>query len=404
MDEAFVYKYTHKINGMMYIGMHTGHENDGYQTSSSNEQFLTNLQYMDREILKRGSTLEMEQFERELLESVDAKNNPLYYNLHNGQAKNAPQLINFDKVESVFKECYKVFNNLPKQKYGTTILGTADLKLIPTRQVRTNSLDPKKVTAIVDILNVNNDKTGSTLRPIIIIEDKNSTDKLLTDDGLVTHRLLVDGNHTRAAILEGGLRQGICIVIPFEDLDNSLATVHQLGIQLNRPEGLDKSSNSEEDLKKALSQYMGIGQDIKDTKFQKAFAESVKKSVKKIKELVEKVKPTTTNSTFITRTREQARLDANLVKTSLGLSDDTVFTYMVSHRPYHAMGNLFIHMAKANKSDCVLVLYHNTQATEKAFTIENLNTFKNTAKAFNVDLKIYMLKHNTTQSADYWQI
>ena len=85
---SYLYQWTQKSNNMKYVGYHTGSVLDGYEHSSTNEEFNLAFASPDEEftidILAYGSKKEMQQQENILLSSVDAKNNPEWYNKTNG--------------------------------------------------------------------------------------------------------------------------------------------------------------------------------------------------------------------------------------------------------------------------------------------------------------------------------
>lgn len=89
---SFVYKWTHLPTGKWYIGSRTAkgcHPDDGYISSSQLVKPLIqeNPTEWKREIIQTGSPEEMIRLETSLLESLDAKNNPMSYNQHNGDGK-----------------------------------------------------------------------------------------------------------------------------------------------------------------------------------------------------------------------------------------------------------------------------------------------------------------------------
>ena len=85
---SYLYQWTQKSNNMKYAGYHTGSVLDGYDHSSTNKEFNLAFASPDEEfvidILAYGSKKEMQQRENLLLSSVDAKNNPEWYNKTNG--------------------------------------------------------------------------------------------------------------------------------------------------------------------------------------------------------------------------------------------------------------------------------------------------------------------------------
>mgnify|MGYP003353048028 CR=1 FL=1 len=79
--EAFVYKWT-KTDGFWYIGFHKGSIDDGY--ISSGEYFLEdynkNPDLWTREILATGTISEMYDYETELLQEFNAKDDSAHTN------------------------------------------------------------------------------------------------------------------------------------------------------------------------------------------------------------------------------------------------------------------------------------------------------------------------------------
>ncbi len=89
---SFVYKWTHLPSGKWYIGSRTAkgcYPEDGYISSSQLIKPLIkqNPTEWKREIIKTGSPGEMIKLETTLLESLDAKSNPMSFNQHNGDGK-----------------------------------------------------------------------------------------------------------------------------------------------------------------------------------------------------------------------------------------------------------------------------------------------------------------------------
>lgn len=86
MNEAFVYCWTDHDREMYYIGYHKGTEDDGYICSSPHmlEQYYDRPEAFTREIVASGTCYDMAKFERTLLYSLDARNDPTCYNRTNG--------------------------------------------------------------------------------------------------------------------------------------------------------------------------------------------------------------------------------------------------------------------------------------------------------------------------------
>ena len=89
---AFIYRWNQKSTGKWYIGSRTAkgcHVNDGYTCSSKTVKPLieSNPEGWSREILVMGESKFMIQVEAEILQELDAKNDPDSYNMHNGDGK-----------------------------------------------------------------------------------------------------------------------------------------------------------------------------------------------------------------------------------------------------------------------------------------------------------------------------
>jgi hypothetical protein len=89
---SFVYKWIHLPTGKWYIGSRTAkgcHPADGYISSSQLIKPLIkqNPTEWKREVIETGSPEEMIKLETTLLESLDAKHNPMSFNQHNGDGK-----------------------------------------------------------------------------------------------------------------------------------------------------------------------------------------------------------------------------------------------------------------------------------------------------------------------------
>ena len=84
--EAFVYTWTNLDTNQLYIGSHKGTPDDGYVCSSKPmlEDYMKNRSVFSREIIASGSFEDMRVFEQTLLEAVDARRDPQFYNQHNG--------------------------------------------------------------------------------------------------------------------------------------------------------------------------------------------------------------------------------------------------------------------------------------------------------------------------------
>lgn len=89
---AFVYKWVELSTQKWYIGSRTAkgcHPDDGYICSSKAVKPLiqSNPQDWVRTVLETGEPAEMRELESELLTTLDAKNAPMSFNMHNGDGK-----------------------------------------------------------------------------------------------------------------------------------------------------------------------------------------------------------------------------------------------------------------------------------------------------------------------------
>lgn len=92
MKSAFLYRWTHAPSGMWYIGCRTAKNcspNDGYICSSKHVKPLIeeSPNSWDREILMFGESKYVREMEAKYLQSLNAKNDNMSYNRHNGDMK-----------------------------------------------------------------------------------------------------------------------------------------------------------------------------------------------------------------------------------------------------------------------------------------------------------------------------
>jgi len=90
--QAYLYRWTHKSSGMWYVGCRTAkgcHPDDGYLCSSNlvKPLLLESPTDWDRKILCIADPNYILNLETLYLHEVDAKNDPLSFNQHNGDGK-----------------------------------------------------------------------------------------------------------------------------------------------------------------------------------------------------------------------------------------------------------------------------------------------------------------------------
>lgn len=126
----FVYKWTDNgvaLKHRYYIGSHKGAPDDGYVSSSKyfNEQYHIRPADFTREILVSFDEYsEAHDYETKLLNSVDARRNPLYYN----QSNNTPGWYNKGHTEATKAKLRisltgRIFSEEAKEKMSRAALG-----------------------------------------------------------------------------------------------------------------------------------------------------------------------------------------------------------------------------------------------------------------------------------------
>jgi len=80
--EAFVYIWHNIINGRKYVGYHKGSLDDGYISSTSNDNFWKDFECheFEREIIFEGTRDECLKYEQDYLKSIDLKSDEWYNN------------------------------------------------------------------------------------------------------------------------------------------------------------------------------------------------------------------------------------------------------------------------------------------------------------------------------------
>jgi len=74
---------------MLYVGTHKGSEDDGYVCSSKPmlEEYSLRSDDFSRKIIAKGLYDDMISLENAILKSVNARKDPYFYNMHNGDGK-----------------------------------------------------------------------------------------------------------------------------------------------------------------------------------------------------------------------------------------------------------------------------------------------------------------------------
>ena len=183
-SEAFFYRFTNLKNSKKYPGIHKGKPYDGYMFSSSNEEFHKDFLEPDAqfkyEVLQYGTYEYLQAVEYNFLTSVNAKDNPEYYNKSNG-IKSEISIPRVGLIEHIVNEIRET-----KAYEGVQTMFKLVKDLPPHRlQIREFTLDKDHVIRLRDIIN-----HKSNLEHLLIVILKNRLYRGVLGD------LVTDGNHS----------------------------------------------------------------------------------------------------------------------------------------------------------------------------------------------------------------
>jgi len=126
--EAYLYQYTHRPTGRMYVGIHKGLISDGYNHSSKCEEFnqLLRESYndFDYEILRTGSWGAMQNEEYRVLSEANAKSNVMFFNKSNGSP--ASKKFDMDRVLTLAEE---IKNMKGEQEMASEVVKTTFIQV-----------------------------------------------------------------------------------------------------------------------------------------------------------------------------------------------------------------------------------------------------------------------------------
>jgi hypothetical protein len=232
--DAYLYKITIYFpngNFRVYIGAHLGSIHDGYLCSSKNKELWDDYHNEKNEIkneikieiLNKGSVFDMFDSENIMLEEVDARNNPLFYNKTNGGSR-------FQTLSARIEELmYSLVTDILSGEHEfTTEKFTAEYikRLIEVKkrhnQVR-DELNDDDATA--EIANDIDEDGRVDLPPIVLFGD-------WSDDKEYPY-LLIDGHQRIEGILNSHIKDGFknvkAIIIP-KSVWNPLMSGKDVGI------------------------------------------------------------------------------------------------------------------------------------------------------------------------------
>jgi hypothetical protein len=265
-DTSLVYEWFDGIK--WYIGVHK-ETHVPYWGSSTDKDFKKVLinpkSKLTLTIHAWGSYDEMKQLEHEMLTKVDAKNNPLYYNKHNGFPGVKP--IDFDKVEKIRNEIDWIRDGRKDKENDFEYIGFEYLSKInypiselynqSKLQVRYETIDRENLDKIKSKIRVSMGDITEGAKPPVYLIDVNF-------EGEFYDKLLISGNHTISAYyeLDGIYREAELPIIelgPEIHSQLSEAELYALGNELNSEVSTAKSY-SKEDAEKELLRFHQMGQ------------------------------------------------------------------------------------------------------------------------------------------------
>ena len=288
--EAYLYRYTNIPTKQQYVGIHKGSVDDAYKHSSTNTDFQKVFSDSKSKLKFAveffGNFNEMRNLEYKILTDSDARNNPLFYNKHNGSpAYKEPDM----------EKC-KEFVRLILS--GEFYVGEEPISLhtlMKYLQIRFAHLPglQKEVKDNID------DANGSTedCNPVVVLEGR-------CEDG---GDYRIDGNHT----VFGADRAKHAINIPVARIpydvhkDFTDEEIEKVARLLNAKPKITKISlNNQDGIKDVLRNYeMGISTDsISNTNWLKeyGFSSKTRKSIiKQAQDIIDKEELTKNNRLFI---------------------------------------------------------------------------------------------------------
>lgn len=253
--EAYTYKYTDLDSDRKYIGVHKGCVTDSYKHSSKNKEFNKIFQNpssrLKYQVLSYGTFREMLNYEHKLLKSVNAKDNPEYFNMTNGvQQYMTPDL----------ESCRSMVEMIQSNKFPITYEDKKEHVDMERLQVRLQDDDKlqKLITQKLD------DAGGSVEKcnPIVVFEGRGKKGKDIRIDGNHTFYGALASKHTvEIKIMRISYQEGLHLT------DLEMITVADL---LNaRPDVVKKPCNVQDGIKHVKS-WVYNGAELRDAELIKA--------------------------------------------------------------------------------------------------------------------------------------
>ena len=288
--EAYLYRYTNTLTNQQYVGIHKGSVDDAYKHSSTNTDFQKvfsdSKSKLSFEVLYFGNFNEMRNLEYRILTDEDARNNPLFYNKHNGSpAYKEPDM---EKCEDFVNLILSGEFYVGKEPISLHTI----MKYLQIRFAHLPALQ-KEVKDNID------DANGSTedCNPVVVLEGR-------WEDGSDCR---IDGNHT----VFGADRAKHAVDIPVTRIpydvhkDFTDEEIEKVARLLNAKPRITKISlNNQDGIKDVLKSYEGgVAIDsISTTKWLKKYgfnSNSIKSIIKQAQAIIDKDELKKNNRLFI---------------------------------------------------------------------------------------------------------
>jgi len=139
-NEAFVYEWFNLTNGKSYIGYHKGNKDDGYISSSHNQDFWNDFNNSDmkweRKIVAEGTKDACLQIEQRLLKEIDLRNNRYYNNARGSEIIFTKDVL--DKMSNSHKKRWEIMSDEKKVERAKKI--SESKKGVPRSEETKNKL------------------------------------------------------------------------------------------------------------------------------------------------------------------------------------------------------------------------------------------------------------------------